>query len=1023
MNKGLVTAALLLSVWSSGSLADDTEIYFTDLPQDMGIANVLFILDHSGSMAKAPDGEEVTKGGSRYDIMRSVFDHVLADLPKNISAGVMHYGGHAVPAQANGIKYPVDVLSDDQREGIASTLNGVTPSGYTPLVQSLFEAALYFRGEHALYGNSLNSVQQAHEGSLAGGYVAEVTDPDPDPVTLQCTEGTGCDSLGVEVSNCRDIPATPATTTTGNGDQCTGGVDEAGVCQGWNQVTIEIPATPARRVCDYQVPGVVTTVPDYTYQSPIKGECQANYIVLLSDGEPDDGLAGSDEEVRQNVARMTRQACTGGGDGACGRELTEFLASSDQSPLDETQTVNTFTIGFANTGDGNQYLESIANLGEDDTQAFYTADSEIELLRAFTEIIDNIAGQTSSLLPPTLSLDNAGGTDLSVYVPLFRPSFLPRWAGNVKRYELSEANVLAAEPVDVWSGDNSDSVRDGGAASLLGTSRTLFTNNASGTGLEVLGLTSLTAEAMELPAELTEEREDIVRFAQGLERDGTTVREAMGDILHSRPLLVAYGDKGVVFVGTNEGYLHGFDADSGKELFGFMPRALLPNLPRLYENDPEHSHLYGMDGQLTVGRRDNGDTYLFAGMRRGGNNYYALDVTNPTAPALKWVIEGGKGNFALLGQTWSKPVLTQVELKRGAEPRSVLIFGGGYDPKQDDEICADEDLDLAVCPRDQKERIAPHARQPDDVGTKIFMVDAETGNLLWSAGASGSDVNIPSMRNALAATPAVIDLDGNGVADRIYAADLGGRIFRIDLPDSGNSLMDDSVSFERPEGSLFADLNNGSVQGNRRFFSEPDIALVSEGLKKYLTVSLGSGYRSHPLDAGDVEDRLYVLRDYDVYGLPEGEVLTDSSLSDASRGSLAQVGGGWYISLDQGSGEKALARAQTIDGAVFFTTFTPTQPPDDIVCEPVAHKASVYSLDLSNAGLPVTYKDDEEGRSRIFTFDTWDIPPEVSLLVAPKASGEIVVDTFVGSRFQDTSENGGGTMQLQGVSKVYWEED
>ena len=49
---------------------------------------------------------------------------------------------------------------------------------------------------------------------------------------------------------------------------------------------------------------------------------------------------------------------------------------------------------------------------------------------------------------------------------------------------------------------------------------------------------------------------------------------------------------------------------------------------------------------------DSGDhVYLYTGMRRGGSNYYALDVTDRNNPELLWTIQGGSGDFAELGQS------------------------------------------------------------------------------------------------------------------------------------------------------------------------------------------------------------------------------------------------------------------------------------------------------------------------------------------------------------------------------------
>jgi type IV pilus assembly protein PilY1 len=154
-----------------------------------------------------------------------------------------------------------------------------------------------------------------------------------------------------------------------------------------------------------------------------------------------------------------------------------------------------------------------------------------------------------------------------------------------------------------------------------------------------------------------------------------------------------------LYVATNEGYLHAINTADGSEVFSFMPQELLSNLPTLYD-DASGSKVYGVDGPIGVWFNDKNKTgllfdtsgnldsdehvYLYVGMRRGGNNYYALDVTDRSNPKLKWIINGGSGDFAELGETWSKPIVTKVKLN--GTSKDVLIFGGGYDPGHDDAL-------------------------------------------------------------------------------------------------------------------------------------------------------------------------------------------------------------------------------------------------------------------------------------------------------------------------------------------------
>jgi type IV pilus assembly protein PilY1 len=204
-------------------------------------------------------------------------------------------------------------------------------------------------------------------------------------------------------------------------------------------------------------------------------------------------------------------------------------------------------------------------------------------------------------------------------------------------------------------------------------------------------------------------RTSLMQWARGVDLfdvdedgDTTDARRRMGDPLHSNPVVVNYGGTDAnpditLFIATNEGLLHAIDTTDGSEVFSFIPQELLPNLDILYNNSGANAHPYGLDGPLTAWAKDvnnngvlqdsGGNTetgehaYLYVGMRRGGNNYYALNVTDRSAPELKWMIQGGTGNFGQLAQTWSKMELASI--KSSGSKRTVLIFGGGYDPLED----------------------------------------------------------------------------------------------------------------------------------------------------------------------------------------------------------------------------------------------------------------------------------------------------------------------------------------------------
>ena len=162
-------------------------------------------------------------------------------------------------------------------------------------------------------------------------------------------------------------------------------------------------------------------------------------------------------------------------------------------------------------------------------------------------------------------------------------------------------------------------------------------------------------------------------------------------------------------------------------------------------------------------RGSDGDrVYLYMGMRRGGKAYYAFDVTNPEAPRLMWRIEKG-GDFGELGYTFSNPRVGMVKTPTG--PRPVVMFAGGYDFNKDTRGSVGTD---------------------DSEGNAIYVVDAETGSLIWKArrgsgGASASVFEHPDMKDSIPSTLTVADSNGDGITDRIVVGDTGGNIWRADI--------------------------------------------------------------------------------------------------------------------------------------------------------------------------------------------------------------------------------------------------
>jgi Tfp pilus tip-associated adhesin PilY1 len=420
--------------------------------------------------------------------------------------------------------------------------------------------------------------------------------------------------------------------------------------------------------------------------------------------------------------------------------------------------------------------------------------------------------------------------------------------------------------------------------------------------------------------------------------------------VHSKPVIVTYGTKKRIYVGTNEGFLHSFD-DQGVEQFAFMPKTLLKNIDVQYRNDSADKHVSGVDGEITTWLIDSNHdgqwtigekVILFFGLRRGGSAYYALDVSDPeAAPKVLWRIDPSMTGFSQLAQTWSTPVLTQ--LRYGGNPadeklKPVLIFGGGYNPRIDEE-----------------DKSARSAASTANIGTTVFIVDAlgkgdGTTELLWKADHSEMKYSIPSTIRAL-------DMDRNGSVDRLYFGDMGGNIWRADL-DAGKFLSTPSLyDLSKAKVTKLAALGDNTGTDLRKFFAEPDVAFFRHNGRFLLTVAIGSGYRAHPLNE-NIVDRFYVLRDQYALRTPDAsfQTITETGSSqpliapvDKTKNLLDNDYFGWYRELNAINHEKVLARTTTFLNRVSFTSFGKTAPKvvEEGSCDIVTNfQSRAYVLDL-----------------------------------------------------------------------------
>lgn len=979
--------ALLTSTASTGIHADDIDVYKAGVANQQK-PNVLFVLDYSGSMGWDTSGIpwSTNRGPSRISVLKLAIEQILDSNEGNINAGL----GSLYSTSTTGIQWPISDLSAlassidptiapsqiTVKDIIKQKINERNAGGSTATVDALVEAAQYFRGDPVTHNDSplipssrhrpatWNSTLNRYTGGNSSASTASSYSPS-NAWTSDTSQTFYCNDYSISggpnfceqqiESNC--VPKSASDTTTsgyelknnlwGNYEQC-----EYSRSSSWE--------TPR-------------------FNSPIADSCegQANAIILITDGEPTvikkgaslRSLVGDDLSVCEDLdATVFASSQQTDKEGNCAIEIVRNLATQTVNPYLPDSRVLTYTVGFNINGPGQQYLKQISEAGQGE---FYNTQSAGELNAALTAAIDDIKSGGQSFSGLSVDVDKASFSHGNhAYYSLFTPSGRRTWNGNLKGYFVEnsglvdingnaaiENNQFKDDAQSFWSAQpDGDKVKAGGASEQLVTgTRTLYTHVTG--DIPVDGVELANGNETRLRSSntvITNAMLGLNNSRANRNRRNTALdwlqNAPMGDPLHTRSVSVTYENKKVVYVMTNQGFLHAIDASKpvstnpvdvtgGEEIFAFMPKRLLKNLPDLQVSSLGEDHIYGLDGPITRWHDDTNkdgvvnDTekvMLYFGMRRGGNAYYAMDISDPDSPVLKWIIDENSEGFERLAQSWSR--MSLIKVKDGDDEKRVLAFAGGYDAEAQDDV-----------------------NEPvESKGNAIYMVD-EDKNLLWTV-----DIDDDSnMKYSIASDLTIIDSDGDQFADRLYVGDLGGQIWRVDF---GN------IS-DTPIVTRLADLSDAYHQP---FFYPPSVAINGNKGERFLSVTIGSGNRTDPL-LTDVQNNFYMIRDTDVKkGAPSNEFSTVSvtdlynatdndiqsgvtSKADTAYSAL-KAARGWRVKLYDN--EKSLSGVLTYEGKVMATTFrAATHSDDDSACsfEPTG---KFYVMDVNDASILNPLDDD-----------------------------------------------------------------
>ncbi len=331
---------------------------------------------------------------------------------------------------------------------------------------------------------------------------------------------------------------------------------------------------------------------------------------------------------------------------------------------------------------------------------FYVASQASQMVdslkRAFAKIYSDSTGSASSLAANSTRLDTSTLT--------FQAQFTSSWTGDLKAYEVAADGSLAA--ISEWTASATDSLSPTNWAA-----RKIFFNQVPGAGLNEFTFANLSVAQKAMMGAGAAMQADVVDYIRGNQtkeegNPGGIFRKRLGsllgDIVNSTPVYVGKPNSmlytgamgfsgaasyaafasaqasrpGIIWVGANDGMLHGFDATSGEEVYAFIPKSAIASNLASYA-DPDYEHKYFVDGDIAVADvyiSGSWRTILVGTMGRGGPGVFALDVTDPTAASISLLWDKDDSDIPELGHNLGKPVIAQT-----ANGVWHVLFGNGPD--------------------------------------------------------------------------------------------------------------------------------------------------------------------------------------------------------------------------------------------------------------------------------------------------------------------------------------------------------
>lgn len=661
------------------------------------------------------------------------------------------------------------------------------------------------------------------------------------------------------------------------------------------------------------------------------------------------------------------------------------------------------------TSNANTTVDDLRHAAYNGRGQFLSANNPQSLITALQNVITDIESRQGSASAVSFS-----STSLVSGTSLFFASFdTNNWTGDLRAFTIDPlTGVLGASPL--W---NAASILDGKTnADML--NRVIYTSGIDSAGnkdgvlfnwstvnpqpdsdiLDDLkinqNLTTDTTPFLNSQIRLNFLRGDTSNDGVGLIRNR---QSRLGDIINSAPrfvgspisnwpdtdpfgattsrysgyqsTLVSTPRDAIVYVGANDGLLHGFNSSNGEEVIAYVPSSTASandNSGLHHLSEIDYQHRYYVDGvpisadvyiKTDPAGTKNWRTVLIGSLGGGGQGLYALDVTDPsqfqqTQTAAEDLVlwEFTNQDDADLGYSFSVPQLTMMNNNEWA-----VIVGNGYNASGTDTA-------------------------------KLMIIFIEKGvDGLWTAGDYIKlDTNIGTVANKNGlSTPTLLDLDSDGTTDRVYAGDLHGNMWAFDVSDSSTANWQIAHTDASLNPAPLFSAGTTKPITMKPLVVKPNVSTVTDdttnvpnymvyfGTGQYLATGDSTNTDQQSFygiwDAGGIEvPASKLVQQTFLPGFPAtARVLSQNSVALTSPPTLPSAGTelGWFIDFPE-SGERVVVDAFELEGLIFFNTLTASSAP----CS-AGGNSWLMAVDMETGGNPTIAAFDLNGDRNLDSSD------------------------------------------------------